>query len=27
LSVFTLGANKFFYIIYPWRKVVCFVLS
>jgi hypothetical protein len=25
-SVFTLGANNTFYFIYPWRKVVCFVL-
>ncbi len=27
LSVFTLGANNIGYVIYPWRKVVCFVLS
>jgi len=27
LSVFPLGANNTCYIIYPWRKVVCFVLS
>ncbi len=26
LSVFTLGANNTCYLIYPWRKVVCFVL-
>jgi hypothetical protein len=27
LSVFTLVANNIGYVIYPWRKVVCFVLS
>ncbi len=27
LSVFTLGANNIGYVIYPQRKVVCFVLS
>jgi hypothetical protein len=27
LSVFTLGANNTCYLIHPWRKVVCFVLS
>jgi hypothetical protein len=27
LSVFTLGSNNTCYLIYPWRKVVCFVLS
>jgi hypothetical protein len=26
-SVFTFGANNTYYLIYPWRKVVCFVLS
>ncbi len=26
LSVFTLGANNTCYLIYPWRKVVCFVI-
>jgi hypothetical protein len=27
LSVFTFGANNTCYLIYPWRNVVCFVLS
>jgi len=27
LSVFTFGANNKCFFIYPWRKVVCFVLS
>ncbi len=27
LTVFTFGANNTCYIIYPWRKVICFVLS
>jgi len=27
LNAFTLGANNTFYLIYPQRKVVCFVLS
>jgi hypothetical protein len=27
LSVFTLVANNTCYVIYPWRKVICFVLS
>ncbi len=27
LSVFTLVANNTCYIIYPWRKVICYVLS
>jgi hypothetical protein len=27
LSVFTFGANKTCYVIYPWMKVVYFVLS
>jgi len=27
LNVFTFGANNTCYLIYPWRKVVCFVLS
>jgi len=27
LSVFIFGANNTSYLIYPWRKVVCFVLS
>ncbi len=27
LSVFTLGANNTCYVIYPWRRLVCFVLS
>jgi hypothetical protein len=27
LNVFTLGSNNTCYLIYPWRKVVCFVLS
>jgi hypothetical protein len=26
LNVFTLGANNTCYVIYPWKKVVCFVL-
>ncbi len=26
LNVFTLGANNTHYVIYPWWKVICFVL-
>jgi hypothetical protein len=27
LSLFTLGVNNTCYLIYPWRKAICFVLS
>jgi hypothetical protein len=27
LNVFTLGANNTSYVVYPWKKLVCFVLS